>query len=149
MDAKSRAVNVARHPGREFVVTESVSHFLQKRTTRIGGRIFVFKPSCYVVYPYPNACSDLSRSWERSYASTLIWSFFLSTPVSILSTRYAIEPSTRRLCLSSSSNVETMASVVKSKPAMLAAFANAVRTTLTGSMTPALSMSVYSPVNAL
>ena len=62
---------------------------------------------------------------------------------------YEIAPSTICFFLSSSSKVETIASVVSNNPAMLAALANAVRTTLTGSITPALSMSTYSPVKAL
>lgn len=58
---------------------------------------------------------------------------------------YAIEPSTRFLFLSSSSKFETIASVVNKRPEMLPAFAKAVRTTLTGSITPALNMSMYLP----
>ena len=45
--------------------------------------------------------------------------------------------------------LETIASVVSNKPAMLAALLNAVRTTFTGSITPALNMSTYSFVFAL
>jgi hypothetical protein len=43
----------------------------------------------------------------------------------------------------------TIESVVSSRPAIEAAFCSAVRTTLAGSMTPALNMSTYSPVSAL
>ena len=52
-------------------------------------------------------------------------------------------PSTRCLALSSLSKFVTRASVVSIKPAMLAALLSALRTTLTGSMMPALTMSTY------
>ena len=42
-----------------------------------------------------------------------------------------------------------MASVVSSRPAIEAAFCSAVRVTLVGSMTPALTRSSYSSVPAL
>ena len=41
------------------------------------------------------------------------------------------------------------ASVVRSRPLMLDAFCNAVRSTLVGTMTPIFSMSPYSCVRAL
>ena len=44
---------------------------------------------------------------------------------------------------------EIMASVVSIRPAMEAAFCSAVRVTLVGSMTPALTRSSYLPVPAL
>jgi len=61
---------------------------------------------------------------------------------------YLTAPSTERLALSSLSKVVTKASVVSSKDAMLAALLRAVRTTLTGSMMPALYISTYSPLLA-
>ena len=63
--------------------------------------------------------------------------------------RYATTPSTGSLSLSSLSKLVTNASVVSNNPAILPAFVNAVRTTLTGSMTPALYISTYCPECAL
>jgi hypothetical protein len=60
---------------------------------------------------------------------------------------YRTAPSTCRF-LSSSFRSVTSVSVVSISPAMLAAFSSAQRTTLVGSMMPALNMSTYFPVFA-
>src|SRR5688572_627523 len=54
---------------------------------------------------------------------------------------YRTAPSTERLALSSLSKLVTRASVVSRRAAILAALERAVRTTLTGSMMPALYIS--------
>lgn len=66
-------------------------------------------------------------------------------PIVCASHAYATAPSARCFCLSSFSKFVTNASVVSNNPAILPALASAVRTTLTGSIIPDLSISTYLP----